>query len=108
MGDMADDLAYREWQENSRWHGELNPRGIKTPDDFVWTTKDGKRLKLRDMETSHIENCIKMLERSLSDWDYELEGFQGGYTHAVLEAENEKKQEFIGAFKLVLKERHNE
>lgn len=32
----------------------------------TWTTKDGKTLKLRDMETSHIENCIRMLERFLA------------------------------------------
>lgn len=29
----------------------------------VWTQKDGKEIRLKDMETSHIKNCIRMLQR---------------------------------------------
>lgn len=29
----------------------------------VWKTKQGKSVRIRDMATSHIQNCIKMLER---------------------------------------------
>ena len=29
----------------------------------VWTQKDGKEIRLKDMETSHIQNCIRMLQR---------------------------------------------
>jgi len=29
----------------------------------VWITKKGKRLPIKDMGTSHIENCIDMLEK---------------------------------------------
>jgi hypothetical protein len=32
--------------------------------DDTWKTKDGKELKISDMKTSYIENCIKMLERN--------------------------------------------
>lgn len=73
MGDMADDLAHQEWQENSRYHSELNPRGVKTSEDFVWTMHDGKKIKLSDMGVDHIKNCIwtlKMLQRQIIDpWD---------------------------------------
>lgn len=31
----------------------------------TWTTREGKELKISEMETSHIQNCIKMLERLL-------------------------------------------
>lgn len=29
-----------------------------------WTTKDGKKLRISDMESSHIANCINMLKRN--------------------------------------------
>jgi hypothetical protein len=29
----------------------------------VWTTKEGKEILIRDMETSHIKNTMKMLEK---------------------------------------------
>lgn len=66
MGDMADDLEHQEYQENSRWHHELNPRGIKTSEDFAWVTRDGKKLKLSEMTDTHIANCIALLGRSLA------------------------------------------
>lgn len=30
---------------------------------MVWTTKDGLELEIEDMETSHIINCMNMMER---------------------------------------------
>ncbi len=29
----------------------------------IWKTKGGQRLKIRDMETSHIINCVRILHR---------------------------------------------
>lgn len=37
--------------------------------NLVWTTKDGQKLQLRDMETSHINNCIRMLERDMPEFE---------------------------------------
>ena len=31
---------------------------------MYWTTKKGEELEISNMETSHIENCIKLLERN--------------------------------------------
>jgi len=31
---------------------------------MIWTTKDGVEIPITEMTTSHIENCIKMMERS--------------------------------------------
>ena len=33
----------------------------------TWTTKAGDTIALKDMETSHIENTIKYLERNMPD-----------------------------------------
>lgn len=32
-----------------------------------WKTKKGEKLLIRDMETSHIENCIQMLEKKIKE-----------------------------------------
>lgn len=29
-----------------------------------WETKEGEKIEISQMETSHIENCIKLLERN--------------------------------------------
>lgn len=31
---------------------------------FVWTTKDGKKLKLSEISDEHLNNIIKMLEKN--------------------------------------------
>ena len=42
--------------------------------DLIWTTKEGTKLKVKDMDTGHIVNCIKMMDQA--------EGFETavGYT----------------------------
>jgi len=35
----------------------------------TWTTKDGKRILFKDMETSHIKNCIAMLNREMPSFE---------------------------------------
>lgn len=35
----------------------------------IWKTKDGKEIKVSDMETSHIENCIKFMQKKLDTGD---------------------------------------
>ena len=39
-----------------------------------WETKDHKIIKIKDMETSHIENTIKLLKRNPKFYDEEYYG----------------------------------
>lgn len=34
---------------------------LKTSDQWIWTTKEGKEIPVREMDTNHIKNCIKMI-----------------------------------------------
>lgn len=62
----AEDLAHREWS-GSQPYSEWNPRGYKVKEEPMWTMRDGTKIKVSKMETSHINNCIRMLERSIVD-----------------------------------------
>lgn len=61
----------------------------------TWTTRDGQVLKIKDMETDHIVNCIKMLrrgaERKLQDeisagYNF-LSGVSGEFAQDAIDSE---------------------
>lgn len=44
-----------------------------------WTTKDGRRLKISLMETSHIKNTINLLKRKIEKLDKDERNYYGDY-----------------------------
>lgn len=38
---------------------------VNTPSNTYWHTKDGRRILVANMEESHVNNCVKILCRSL-------------------------------------------
>lgn len=103
MGQHAEDL---QQQEGNPYHQELNPNGYKTRNTFTWTTRDGTKIRLPDMETSHIENCIKMLRSQIID-TWAVHGDEpkygaGGYNDHVMHEHNERIEETIDIFKTEL------
>lgn len=38
----------------------------------TWTTREGDTMLIADMETTHIENCIRMLERTMPDHEHDI------------------------------------
>jgi hypothetical protein len=103
MGDAADDLELRE--------AGLEPFSVKIPG---WKTRDGKVIAVRDMETSHIQNCIRMLRRNIAsrpdpyaygepEGDAAQDAFNAGIRHDDYMEEQMRKQ--IEVFEKELKRR---
>ena len=40
--------------------------------DKIWTTKDGTKIKFRDMSKTHIVNCINFTQRNIKELDETL------------------------------------
>lgn len=57
------DNAYEIEQEQKRWESICIIAEIEASKG-IWRTKDGRVLKVEEMDTGHIENCIRMLERN--------------------------------------------
>jgi hypothetical protein len=54
-----------------------------------WATKDGRQLKIRAMESSHIRNTINMLKRNLLACDNENHFYIEYYEKKIKEFEEE-------------------
>lgn len=75
------------WAEEQSWFGledqalealygsdyDLDSTHLSVEFIFIpaWRMKDGKLIAIRDMETSHIKNCIKMIYRSNGTWRHQ-------------------------------------
>ena len=75
------------WAEEQSWFGledlalealygsDYDLDSTRSSVEFIsipaWRMKDGKLIAIRDMETSHIKNCIKMIYRSNGTWRHQ-------------------------------------
>ena len=71
-----------EWLAEHQFEMDF-PHGVNNDE---WTTRDGQTLKITEMTTQHIKNCMKMMEREATE-DY----FDDFYY--VLEAELKRRSE---------------
>lgn len=53
-------------EEKNSW--KIDAYDINPFDEFIWETKDGQRIPVSQMRTSHIKNCIKMIYKSNGTW----------------------------------------
>jgi len=65
MGEMADYAREQELEQH------MNPDKyyLQLDTDPEWTTNDGRKIKVSDMDDDHIINCIKFVRRSKSNPD---------------------------------------
>lgn len=87
----------------------------------IWVTRDGRRLKIKDMTTYHIKNCISLLDRYHLNKLYSIcslgNSFLGEVAEQVFDNAVEgilqdgwkdKAQEFIDSFNKELQRRDKE
>ena len=67
----------------------------------IWTTTNGIKLKIKDMSTSHIKNCVKMLKKD--------EGPPGGIWANKIWADevdhSDETEEYLDVFEAELEKR---
>lgn len=71
-----------EWIADHQFELDF-PHGVNNDE---WTTRDGRTLKITEMTTQHIQNCMKMLERESTEDDIDKFYF-------VLETELNRRRE---------------
>ena len=59
------------------------------PNNYVWTTKEGRELHITEMESFHIVNTMKMIERSGYESVVVMAGGHDMYGEGWLEEEHE-------------------
>ncbi len=84
----------------------------------IWKTKTGGKIRIKDMSTEHIKNCIKLLERYNTHRLHNLLSFQESLVgkQAIIHCENcieevlengweDKSEEYILSFEKELEKR---
>lgn len=61
--ELLAETEYERDKEIERWE-ELSIRAHNNASHGLWITKDGRYLHVSEMDTSHIRNCMRMLERN--------------------------------------------
>ena len=57
------ETEYEREKEIERWEA-MSIQAHINASHGLWITKDGRYLNVSEMEISHIQNCIRMLERN--------------------------------------------
>lgn len=61
-GEYIAEYEYERDQAIAKWE-EMSLQAFTNASHGLWITKDGRYLHVTEMETTHIQNCIRMLRR---------------------------------------------
>jgi len=61
-------MSYDDYIDDYAYDFEEAYKAVQTDaENGIWVTREGKELKISEMETSHIKNCIAFIKRNDSD-----------------------------------------
>ena len=71
----------------------------------IWTTQNGDKIKVKDMTTQHIRNCIKCIEDGRIDFVINM-GWAEDNDYQEIDEDTEEKERWINIFKTELERRN--
>lgn len=83
--ELLADYEY-EREEGLKRAEQMYIKAVANASRGLWVTKDGRYMRINEMETSHIRNCIRMLNRNDSP-------YKDPYIKAFEEELAERKEE---------------
>lgn len=88
---MVDNLDFLDIPCGSDWDIDQINVGVEYISIPAWRMRDGSLISIRDMKTSHIKNCIKMICRAEGTWRYQY--------LRLFEAELQKREGILNVLK---------
>ena len=89
-GRLTPELTMEQRQEASR-----NTTRVSRRAPGYWIQRDGRAIHMRDMEDSHLENCINMVERDSRSRNRVVNPHYGVYAELILERNRRREIEAI-------------
>lgn len=74
--------------------------------EAIWTTQNDTRIKVKDMTTRHIKNCIRCIEEGKINFIINM-GWAEDNDYQMYDEDTEEKERWIKIFSDELKNREN-
>lgn len=74
--------------------------------EAIWTTQNDTRIKVKDMTTQHIKNCIRCIEEGKINFIINM-GWAEDNDYQMYDEDTEEKERWIKIFSDELKNREN-
>lgn len=75
--------------------------------EHIWTTQNGNKIKVKDMTSTHILNCIRCIEDGRINFIINM-GWAEDNDYQMFDENTQEKERWIAIFKNELRRRHYE